>query len=790
MKYHYCVFIILPLVLLMLASAPLQAQHTQTIRGQIIDRETRQALPGANVILLDSEPFRGTTADNDGRFRLEGVRVGRQSIKVTFLGYEDVVLHELEVISAKELVLNIEMQEKVFTSKEVVITASQGNESNINEMNIISTRVFSVEETSKYAGAWGDPARMASNFAGVTIVSDKRNDIIVRGNSPIGVLWRMEGLPIPNPNHFAIAGSSGGAISMINNNLLDNSDFLSGAFPAEYGNALASVFDLRMRNGNNEKYEFLFQIGMQGVEAGAEGPFIKGKTSSFLLNYRYSTLTLLNLVGIRIVDAIPNFQDISLKINFPYKKGNISLFGIGGKSMAVEKPEKDSLAWEGRNDRIGYQSGSQMAVAGINWFHNVGKTTYMKLALSSSVFNPLNSEDSIGDDYTMLELSRYTQTEMRSILSLLFNTKLNSRHILRYGTSGTMLQSWNGSYYFTYTAGPLKNIVNESNFTISWMQAFFQWKYNIRENISLTSGAHFMHLLLNGKTALEPRAALRFGIGANHALSIGFGMHSLIQPAAVYFAEVPADNGETETPNKSLGFTQAIHYVAAYDWMLTENLHLKLEAYYQGLSSVPLDPERPEYSLLNFGTDDNIFIQSRFVNDGLGRNFGLELTAEKFFSKGSYFLVTASLFESEYRDFNNIWRNTRYNSNYSVNVLAGKEFKTGKKKNSTIGIHATAVYIGGQRYTPIDLPASQSAGFAVFNDSLAYSLRMKNFFKIDLRFRFRFNSRRLSHELALEAANILNRKNIEGVWYNRNTGELDYHYGLSLIPLVFYRLVF
>jgi hypothetical protein len=224
---------------MIVASAGLYAQNlTQTVRGIVLDKETRAALPGANIVVVNSSPFMGTTSGSDGKFRLPGVTVGRQTIKISYIGYEDVIVSEVEVISAKELVLNIEMTEKVMTSGEVVITAEQSKGRSVNEMSVMSTRVFSVEETSKYAGSWGDPARMASNFAGVTIVSDKRNDIIVRGNSPIGVLWRMDGLQIPNPNHFAVAGSSGGAISMINNNLLDNSDFSTGAFSAEYGNAL------------------------------------------------------------------------------------------------------------------------------------------------------------------------------------------------------------------------------------------------------------------------------------------------------------------------------------------------------------------------------------------------------------------------------------------------------------------------------------------------------------------------------------------------------------------------
>jgi hypothetical protein len=791
MRRRQFILAFLILFAILLADQGLFAQNlTQTIRGTVIDKETRSPLPGANVVILNSDPFQGTTTSEDGRFRLEKVKVGRQSIKVSFIGYEDYMINELEVVSAKENVLTIEMSEKVFTSKEVVILGNSGKDNSINEMSILSTRMFSVEETSKYAGAWGDPSRMASNFAGVTIVSDKRNDIIVRGNSPIGMLWRMDGMQIPNPNHFAIAGSSGGAISMINNNLLDNSDFSTGAFSAEYGNALSAVFDLKMRNGNNEKYEFLFQLGMQGVEAGIEGPFIKGKKSSFLINYRYSTLTLLNLIGIKIVDAVPNFQDLSFKMNFPYKKGNISWYGIGGKSNAEDIIKHDSTEWEYRSDQIGYRSGSQMATTGINWFHSISSKTYMKLMLTSSAFNPFTDEDSVGYDYEKHRLSRFSFTEMHNAGSLLFNTKISSRHILRYGVVYNNFQDWNGSYYYTYAGGEQKHIVNESDLNTSLLQGFFQWKFNIKENLALTTGAHALYLLLNNKASIEPRAALRWSINGGHALSFGFGIHGMMQPTSIYYAEVPDSAGTITYPNKSLSYTKAYHYVIGYDWMITENIRLKVEAYYQDIHNVPVSIDQPTLSLMNFGTDDNIFVQSEYRNSGLGRNYGIEITAEKFFSKGSYFLFTTSLFQSQYRDGNQTWRNTRYNSNYAANLLAGKEFKIGKKKNSLIGINTTIVFIGGQRYTPIDLDASRLAGTAVYLDSLAYSKRMKDFFKVDLRVRYRINSKHFSHEIAIEAANVLNRKNVESIFYNRNTGEIDYNYDLSLIPLVFYRLMF
>jgi hypothetical protein len=182
----------------------------------------------------------------------------------------------------------------VYTLDDVTVRPDIRKDQAINEMAVVSARSFTIDETERYAGSLGDPSRMAANFAGVTSVSDQRNDIVIRGNSPLGLLWRLEGLEIPNPNHFGSIGTTGGPISMLNINHLTNSDFYTGAFPAEYGNALAGAFDIRMRNGNNQKHEFMGQMGFNGFELGAEGPFSSNSQASYMANFRYSTLEVLH----------------------------------------------------------------------------------------------------------------------------------------------------------------------------------------------------------------------------------------------------------------------------------------------------------------------------------------------------------------------------------------------------------------------------------------------------------------------------------------------------------------
>lgn len=323
------VLLILILVPVLLPGQPVLYS---TIRGTVLDKQSLAPLPGATVILMDSDPIRGTASDENGNFRLTMVPIGKHRLKATYIGYAPVVSDDIIVSSGKESQVTLLMQETAISVQEVEIRSDYMKYEPLNKMATVSVRSFSVDETFRFAWSYNDPARMAANFAGVTSGIDNRNDIIVRGNSPMGLKWRLDGMEIPNPNHFAAVGTTGGPVTVLNNNLLTNSDFFTGAFPAEYGNVLSGIFDMRMRNGNNEKHEFWFGLGWNGIEFGSEGPFSKKSGASYIVSYRYSLLELISYAGIT-TGTIQFYQDLNLKITLPAKKaGTFTLTGIGGLS--------------------------------------------------------------------------------------------------------------------------------------------------------------------------------------------------------------------------------------------------------------------------------------------------------------------------------------------------------------------------------------------------------------------------------------------------------------------------
>src|SRR6186713_1424522 len=322
------------------------AQYSQQFRGTVTDQVLQQPLAGATITI--SSLGKSVMTDEAGVFRFSNIPVGSYRITISYAGFKEGVLENIAVNSGKATVINISLEAIVHTEAAVIIKAGSKKNKPLNDMSAVSARAFTVEETQKYAAAVNDPLRMATGFAGVFAADDGNNSIVIRGNSPTGLLWRMEGMDIPNPNHFGTPGNSGGGISILSSQLLSNSDFVTAAFAAEYGNALSGVFDLRLRKGNNEKREYTVQAGVLGLNVAAEGPFSKKYKGSYLVNYRYSTLELLDKIGVGITDGgVTRFQDLSYNIYLPTTKaGNFSLFGFAGLSSQDYTPKTDSTEWE------------------------------------------------------------------------------------------------------------------------------------------------------------------------------------------------------------------------------------------------------------------------------------------------------------------------------------------------------------------------------------------------------------------------------------------------------------
>ncbi|MEY3397854.1 MAG: hypothetical protein RL220_448 [Bacteroidota bacterium] len=762
---------------------------TQTIRGTIKDKVSGATLEGAIVVILDANPLIGAASDENGNFRIDDVPVGRYTIRISYTGYKEQVANGVVLNAGKELILNVALEEDITVLQQIEITSRKSKDEAINSMSTVSTRTFSVEETQKFAAAVNDPGRMASSFAGVVGTDDGNNNLTIRGNSPTGLLWRMEGTEIPNPNHFADAASSGGGISILSAQLLDNSDFMTGAFPAEYGNALSGVFDLRLRKGNNEKREYTIQAGLLGVDIAAEGPISRGSGGSYLANYRYSTLSILNHLGVNVGYGTTNFQDLSWHLHMPTKNaGTFSIYGFAGLSDQRTEAERDSsqweASWEARDDVFYSHTGSM----GIKHVYQLNDNTYLQTTLTGAGQLQGFKASELNDSYTPIEKYREEYSNGKAMLSSILNHKINSRHSLR---SGIYLSRFFFELDHTYLdedLGQWLTPLNERGHADA-VQAFTQWKYRMDEDWTLNAGVHYFHWLMNGTTSVEPRVALKYEYNEKQFFTLGYGLHSQMQPLGTYFVQKTDENGIAGRPNEDLGFNQAHHIVLGYQRNLSENMYVKLETYYQDLFNIAVSPDPADpYSSLN---NQMGYIKDSLVNEGAGRNYGVELTLEQFTYKGMYFLLSASLYESKYKALDGQWRDTRFNANYATTFTAGKEWNVGdSRKHKVFGLNIRTVYTGGFRYTPIDRDASVASGETVYITEQTFGLRNPDYFRTDLRFSLKRNRPNRTSTWALDLQNATNHRNIVGTYFDPNTGTVREYTNVPLIPVLSYRLEF
>ncbi len=670
--------------------------------------------------------------------------------------------------------------------KEVVVRASSKKNRPLNELSIVSARAFSVEEARRYAAAVNDPLRMATAFPGVTGTSDGQNNISIRGNAPNALLWRMEGVDIPNPNHFSSPGSAGGGISILSAQLLANSDFVTGAFAAEYGNTIGGVFDLRLRKGNSNKREYTVEAGLLGLNFAAEGPIASFYQGSYLINYRYSTLSLLSKLGLNIGSANTDFQDLSYNIYLPTaRKGKFTIFGFMGLSNQTDNPiEREK--WESDFDRYSGKFVANTILNGITHTLDVNENISLRSALSLANSRQKYNQYYTDEDNTSINSFKDNNISDKITLNSTLNYKIDQRQLLR---AGIIASSIHFNYYQLSRENPIETPEERINVkgNTQTIQGFAQWQFKPVDNITVNSGFHYLHLLLNNTSSIEPRASIKWDMNDKNAFTLGYGLHSQIQGMGVYFFKQHDDRGNIIYPNKNLDLIKSNHFVAGYNRVFNKHLRFKAEVYYQHLFNVPVsDSDTSTFSSINI---EGGYVPFGLVGKGKGKNYGIELSLEKSFSNNFYYMINTSFYQSKYKALDGIERNTAFNGNKTFNVVAGKDF-IAKSKSRIIGVNIKSVYAGGFRTTPIDLDQSKLQGYAVYIELAANSIQNPAYFRTDLRASVKWLHKRSTSTLSLDVQNVMNRTNIYTRIYDAMANDYKNIYQAGLIPVINYKIEF
>jgi len=765
-------------------------QHSaigQTVRGQVCDIASGEPMIGVTVTVENGSTL-ATVSDVDGNFEIKHVPVGRHSIRASFVGYEPVVLKEQLVTSGKELVVNLRMRESISELGEVVVKPRVNKQLPLNEMAQVGARMFSVEEASRYAGGMADPARTASMFAGVA-TGGATNGISIHGNSPQMLQWRVEGVEVANPNHFAeITEAGGGVFTSLNGTVLANSDFLTGAMPAEYGNALSGAFDMKMRVGNNTKYEHAVQVGTLGVDFASEGPLAKGSKASYLVNYRYSFLEIAKkLHAINMENETLDYQDLSFKLNMPTKKAGTFAVWFTGLIDHYENKVPDVSEWETLWDMNDSWSRQRNCALGLNHTYRfkTGGTLHSSVAFTGA-YRKLGVSDYDAEMHQMPNMAG-RNSQWNVIISTQHQHKFSSRYTMQNGFEHQHLDFHSWLDYIHYTGGPLYRVYDSEGNT-GLTRLYTNHKVALSRRLSAVAGVNVMWFNLNNQWLVEPRVSMQYKTSPSSTLSLAYAMNSRKETTDTYF--VLSTNPQRPTPNNDLGLTRSHHISASFAQRLGDNAMLKIEPYWQWLFDVPVELGST-YSILNHRQ----FFQDRaLVNEGAGRNYGIDFTLERYLKDGFYGMITATLFKSEYRDAQGQWHHSRHDRRYITNILGGKEWMVGKTKKNVFGVNVRFTLMGGDRYTPIpeditfeDVMKRPDKSIPEIDGVDPYTKQKGMNLGSAFSVKYTINKRHTSHHFILEYLQI---KTFQGQTFDLRTHEIVDKFTSLTFPNIAYRVEF
>ncbi len=783
--------------LALILSFTAQAQPTQSIRGTVTEKGTQQPLPGAAITVLKGDSLiKGGISDMNGKFLIEGLSPGRYDLECRFIGFKEWRIDFQELTSAKELVILIQMSEEALQGEEVVIQGHRPDYFADNEFTTLSARSFAVEETQRYAGSINDPGRMAMSLPGVQMgAQDNENTMIIRGNSAIGMSWKLEGAEIPNPNHFADRASSGGGLSSLSIYVLGHSDFITSAFPGEYGNAFSGIMDLRFRKGNSENREYRIQAGMLGLDFATEGPFSrKKKGSSYVFNYRYSTLGILNALGVRVVG--PNvenvFQDLSFNLSFPISdKHKLTVFGLAGLSREQKTSVEDPNEWESFNDTRAYDYPTKLGNIGMTHTWLINKRSFLYSTIMIGANEVKWTEDTLSSDGNIYRMKDESFLNGRANLMTSLNYKANPRLSIKTGVQLSI------HFYDVYSKLGMESLgtdyvrINGSGTPLS-VQPYIQANQKVGTRTIFNYGVHWLYFSKTNEFVSEPRVGVKYLLNEKNQIGFATGLHSMILPFTSYESIARTVNGGVtsyQKQNEDLGLFKSLHFALAYDLFPSNTFHVRIEPYFQQLFNVPVAADSfSSYSLINQGDD---FYTQKMNNDGTGQNYGVEITIEKSFSNRFFFILSSSLYQSEYSTEylgQEVTFNTAFASNYNINLTTGKEWALSRERAIEVG--ARFLWGGGLRYTPIDDSLSRATGWEVLDQSSQFTEQNPDYFRIDLRAAFRKNREKYSWRLSLDIQNLTNRTNPKRPFYDPWQNSIVFDPMSGLVPVLSYILDF
>ncbi len=742
------------------ASEPGRAERIGTIKGIVLDQATRTAVPGVLAVLEPGDYKR--VSDEAGCFVFNQLPVGTYRIRFEMTGMMPYTISDQIVRPKRITFCEAFLSMQPLTRSEVTVRGTYFPKS---EDAPVAVTHFANEEIRRTSGVGGDVSRIALALPSVAKVSDTQNGLVVRGGNFMENTSYIDNIEVQNINHFAMMGTTMGAISLINLDFVSDVEFLAGGFSPIYGDRLSSVMNMRFRDGNRDELDGKVKLSMLGANIIAEGPF--GPSASFLFSAQRSYLDLFTRqLG---TDAVPRYEDYQGKITVDLGNSHrLSMLGIFGKDGI--NPQREQVVENGEQ-YYGFNSGEQL-IGGVNWSAVWGGRGYTDTSLSMNRYRYRSKVYDVNDDEMVMDNnSREEAWTLRSVSNLIFG----KGHSLQFG----------GEWKFTAHAydyrlasilddrGQMSHeTIRNQRVDMNRWSGFFSFSLRLIKNLTLNLGGRYDHQDLRHSGVLSPRFSMEWALSSAFSICANAGYYHQTLPLALII-----QNPE----NYRLRDPRTLQMGVGLKVELGQALMLTVEAYDKAYEYLPMDPADPQRLLLDtIMLDGNRLLQlsDPFFDQGKAFSRGLELVLQKKMKDRLYGMISASYSSTRYRDLSGIWRD-RIVDNRWVTAVQG-----GYKPGSNWELAIRWIMAGGIPYTPLDLERSQQKNSAVIDLSQLNARRHEIYNSLNIRSEYRIHFAASNLAFILDVWNVLNRKNPFAVTWDKSEQAQKFLYQWGMMPIL------
>lgn len=736
------------------------------IKGKVSDLNSKEYLIGANVLVQGTTM--GASTNENGEFTIPNVPIGNHTIRFSYIGYETIVKTDVVVRPERITFVNVELKQSAFQSDEISVTAGYFQNKDVSNVNAVN---FNAEEIKRSPGSMGDVSRILLAMPSTAKVSDDQNDLAVRGGSPSENGFFVDGISVPNINHFPSIGATGGPIGILNIDFIDNVNFLTSGFSPKYGDRLSSIVDIQYREGNREKFEMQADLNLSGFGGGIEGPLPGGK-GSWMISGKKSYLDI-------IMDlffdsgAMPRMADLQGKVVYDINKQHkLSLLDIFAHNTE-DFNSQDAIDLD--SDDYGSIENIQNTV-GLSWralwnnnFYSITSASHSLITFTNEFFKVSTDELTyMGDNseqYVNFRNINYAQLSLRTNLEfgVDFN-RASGKYDYTRASDTTNLGTVNPTFVIKNSINPIK------------AGAFVNLIISPFNKLTFSLGLRNDWYSINNKYLFSPRFSISYDIN---------DVCKIFTNGGIFYQRLPMVLLSQTENNERLSIIKAYHYGLGLEYLLNEDTKLTLEVYDKEYTDLPLDANNPARSIIDDGLSNNDFGNYlSLYSNGRAYTRGIEFLIQKKLAKDIYGLISGSYFRSRYQGYDGKWYNRVYDNKIIFSLIGGY------KPNEEWEFSVRWTFAGGCPYTPYDIENSKAARYGIIDQNRIMEERYPAYHSLHFRVDKKFFFSNQSLDIYISLWNVYNRKNVADYSWNseKNIQETSTQWGLLPIIGIEYEL--